>query len=122
MKLGRIVNAVPALQKVASTDLSLSVLYRVGRLMDSLEKQLDFYNEQRDTALAKYGTETETEPGRWLIASENLPAYEARMAELLDVEVDDVSPVRIPVCENLRLSYNDLSALQGFVELEGAEE
>ena len=121
MKIGDIVNAVPALQKLAAADLSLGVLYRVNRLVNAVEAQLEFYNAQRDAALAKYGSEVE--PKRWVVEPERRQDYEARMEELLGVEIEDIgAPVRIPVSENLRLSYNDLSALSGLVELEGAEE
>ena len=120
MKLGDIVSALPALQKLAAADFSLNVLYRVNRLINTLEKQLEFYNEQRNAALTRYGTEVE--PGQWTVVPENREAYDARMTELLDVEIEGIgAPVRVPVSENLRLSYNDLNALSGLVELEGAE-
>ena len=43
------------------------------------------------------------------------------MTELLDIDVDvNIEPVLIPVseAENLKLSYNDICAMEGFIEIE----
>ena len=44
------------------------------------------------------------------------------MQEVIDVEVaDEIEPVKIPVDENVKLSYQDLCLLRGLNELEAEE-
>ena len=44
MKIGNIVSAMPALRKVAAADMRPRTLYKVSKLMDSLDHVLTFYN------------------------------------------------------------------------------
>ena len=47
--------------------------------------------------------------------------FNSAMTELLDIDVDvNIEPVLIPVseAENLKLSYNDICAMEGFIEIE----
>ena len=44
------------------------------------------------------------------------------MDELINLEIDsEIEPVLLPVTEEIQLSYNELKALEGFVELDFVE-
>lgn len=120
MTLGKLVDALPALQKLAAADLTPRTLYRVSKLLSQIDKELAFFNGQRDKILADLGREIE--PEKWQIDPPNRDAFAARMADLARVEIDDPPRlVTIPLSERLNLSYNDLMSLQGLIELDGEE-
>ena len=121
MKLGKIVESVPALQKLAGANLTPKTLYWVSKLMSKLDSELAFFNEQQAIILKELGTEQEA--GKWRIPPENRTAFEERMTELFNIEIDsDFKVVKLPMTENVSLSYNDMKMLEGLVELDFVEE
>ena len=114
MKMGKLVEALPALQKLAAAELTPKTLYWVSKLMSKIDKELAFFNEQRDKALAELGTEIET--GKWKIDPDKRSVFEERMTELANIEIDEtLKVVKLPMTENVSLSYNDLRSLEGLV-------
>lgn len=121
MKMGKLVEALPALQKLAAAELTPKTLYWVSKLMSKIDKELAFFNEQRDKALAELGTEIET--GKWKIDPDKRSVFEERMTELANIEIDEtLKVVKLPMTENVSLSYNDLRSLEGLVELDFVED
>ena len=119
MKIGNIVSAVPALRKVAAADMRPKTLYKVSKLMDSLDHVLTFYNERQSYFVKSMGHETDT---GWRVDDGKVDEYRKKMQEVIDVEVaDEIEPVKIPVDENVKLSYQDLCLLRGLIELEAEE-
>lgn len=116
MKLKNIVEALPALQKLASEDLTIKTLYKVKKLMERLDKEIEFYNSERNKAIEQL---CKQEDGtKYIIPDENREALNNRLQELLDVTVEPpIEPLVIFTGENIRLSYKDLKALEGIVEL-----
>ncbi len=121
MKMGKLVEALPALQKLAAAELTPKTLYWVSKLMSKIDKELAFFNEQRMKALSELGTEVE--PDKWKIDPEKRSVFEERMTELANIDVDETfKVVKLPMSENVSLSYNDLRSLEGLVELDFVEE
>lgn len=119
MKIGNIVSAMPALQKVAAADMRPRTLYKVSKLMDSLDHALTFYNERQAYLVKSMGHETGT---GWRVDDDKVEEYRKKMQEVIDVEIaDEIEPVKIPVDENVKLSYQDLCLLRGLIELEAEE-
>ena len=117
MKLSNIVNAVPALQKLAGTNLSPKTLYWISKLMGKVDRELAFFNAEREKAIRELGKEMEN--GKWEISAENREALDRRIADLLDIDIDDDFKVaKIPTSENITMSYTELKTLEGLVELE----
>ena len=119
MKIIQIVNALPSLQKLAGQDLSIKKLYKVSKLLGNLENEIAFYNEQRSKILSQYCD---------VVGNQYVPRQgcedkmNAAMNELLDTEVEcDIKEVVLGTNENIKMSFNDLMALQGFVSIEGDE-
>lgn len=121
MKMGKIVEALPALQKLAGADLTPKTLYWVSKIMSKLDKELAFFNEQQAKILQALGTELEG--GKWKLPPENRATFEERMMELANIEIEgDFKVVKLPMTENVSLSYNDMKMLEGLVELDFVEE
>ena len=116
MKLKKIIDAVPALQKLANADLSLKRLYWVKKLISQLENEVAFFNDERNKIVAKY-----CENGK--IKPEHAEAFKSEMDELLALDVDvKFKVVEIPDTEDIKLSVNDLMLLDGFVKILFQEE
>ncbi len=121
MKLKNIVEALPALQKLASEDLTIKTLYKVKKLMERLDKEIEFYNSERNKAIEQL---CKLEGGtKYTIPDENREALNKRLQELLDVTVEPpIESLVIFTDENMRLSYKDLKALEGILEIRGFDE
>lgn len=119
MKIVQVVEALPSLQKLAGQDLSIKKLYKVSKLLGNLENEIAFYNEQRNKILAKY---CDIVGNQYVPREENVEKLNVEMKELLDTEIEyEVKEVIIDTDENIKLSYNDLVQLKGFVRIEGEE-
>jgi len=116
MKLGNVVTSLPALQKLAAETLTPKTLYRVSKLLSKLDGEVSFFNDERAKIFKELGKEREND--QWEIAAENREEYEKKMNDLLNVDIEtDFKVVQIPVSETMKMSYNDLRMLDGFVEL-----
>lgn len=119
MKIIQIVEALPSLQKLAVQDLSIKKLYKISKLLGNLENEIAFYNTQRSKLLAQYCNIVDNQ---YVPRKEDEAELNAKMKELLDTEIEyEVNEVAIGIDEDVKLSYNDLVTLKGFVRIEGEE-
>lgn len=118
MKIIQVVNALPALQKLAGQDLSIKKLYKISKLLGSLEEEIAFYNEQRQKILGQY---CDIVGNQYVPRAEDEAKMNAEMSELLETDIDEVQEVIIGDDENVKLSYNDIVLLDSFIKLEGSE-
>ena len=121
MKLKDLYNAYPALTKLAGQDLPLPELYRLSRILRTLEGDIRFFMEQRNELFRKYGAEQD---GEIVVLPEHAEKFAAEMDELGEIDADvDAEKLGLPMelsAENagtVRLSYNDLQMLCGIVKL-----
>ena len=86
---------------------------------NALQGVLTFYNERQAHLVKSMGHEIDT---GWRVDDDKIDEYRKKMQEVIDVEVaDEIEPVKIPVDENVKLSYQDLCLLRGLIELEAEE-
>lgn len=117
MNMRELLECVPTLRKLGAAEVSLKTLYGLKRILDKLEENLNFYEDVRREVIQKYcenrDGQTVAKIGMEKIASD-------KIAELLDMEIvlDGVEKVKIPIGEGVRLSYSELTAVSAFVELE----
>ena len=116
MKIRQVVEALPALQKLAKQDMSLKKLYKISKLLGSLDAEIAFYNEQRNKIVAKY---CDVVDNQFVPRSEDEAKLNAEIAELLNTDIDEnIVEIVIGCDEDVKLSYNDLRALEGFIRIE----
>ena len=89
MKMIKLLNAIKPLQKLANADLPLSIAYSLKKLFNELQIEVDFYVEEKQK-----GTNE---------------------AELLEFEIEDKDKITIPIIDTIKLSINDLEALEPFI-------
>jgi hypothetical protein len=119
MKIIQVVNAFPALQKLAGQELTTKSLYKISKLFGNLEREIAFYNEQRNKILTKH---CDIVGNQYVPRKEDEEKLNAELDELLNIEIEcEIKEVVIGVDENIKLSYNDLVMLQGLVRIEGEE-
>ena len=115
MQLKEIVSAVPALSKLASANLRLKTAYTLKQMADILQKEVDFFEQERKKILEKYGKVQED--GSVLIPVEQRTKAEEEYSRLLSMEVQpEFSRLRISLSEDAKLSVNDLSLLAPFAD------
>lgn len=116
MKISQVVDALPALQKLATQDLSIKKLYAMRKMIGRFDEELAFYNEQRNKLLSQY---CDIVGNQYVPREEHIEKLNAEMRELLDTEIEgEIKEVVISVNEDVKLSYNDLMTLEGFVRIE----
>jgi hypothetical protein len=119
MKIKQIVDALPSLQKLAGQDLSIKKLYKVSKLLGNLESEIAFYNEQRNKIMSKY---CDVVGNQYVPRGEDMERLNKEMGELLDTDIEcTVKEVFLGLDENIVMSYNDLTALKGFIRIEDDE-
>jgi hypothetical protein len=112
--LKTIVLTIPALSKLAAEDISLRLAYRLKKNIAELQREADFFGEQRIKILEKYGTADES--GNYTFEGDNEQKAIAELDELLDLEVEPViEPLNILITEDLKLSVNDIGLLEAFI-------
>lgn len=117
MKIVQVVNALPALQKLATQDISIKKLYKISKLLGNLEDEIAFYNDQREKILGKY---CDVVNNQYVPKKENEEDIHRELNELFETEIEcEVQEVVIGDNENIKLSYNDLVLLRGFIRIEG---
>lgn len=115
MKFKQIVEALPSLQKLAKQDLSIKKLYKISKLLGSLEQEIAFYNTQRNKIFEQH---CDIVGDQYVARAGEEEALNTEIGELLDTEVEcDVQEVTLDIEEDVKLSYNDLVALSGIVSL-----
>ena len=121
MQLKEIVSAVPALGKLAAANLRLKTAYELKKAADILQKEVDFFEQERRKIVEKYGTAQED--GAVLIPAEQRAQADEEYVRLLSMEVQpDFSRLQISISEDAKLSVNDLAALAPFADFIEHEE
>jgi len=115
MKLHEIINAVPALNKLGSSDMKLSEAYKLQKLLTTIQVEIDFFNKNQLRIVEEHGVIQES--GDFTIEKDNRDSYIKAMDELAQTEVESVfAKMKIITSENIQLSANDITVLMPFVE------
>jgi hypothetical protein len=91
LTLGRLLNAIAALNKVADLIPPGAYFFRVAKLLDAVDAEVVGYNKQRTAIFKRYGIPGKGENGQETLtfigaAPENVLAGSDALADLLNVE------------------------------------
>ncbi len=98
--LGRIVNSVSALRKMANQDLSLKTAYETYKLIKIMNEHLGYFDDNREK-ISKLADNQDKE-------------LEALLKT--EVELADFQKVKVSLKENVNMSAMDLMELVEFIE------
>lgn len=120
MNMRALVNAKPALIKIASQDLTIKTLYKVSKLMKKLDDELMIYEVEKQKILDNHA---EISGDIYVPKEGHEEDFVSEFNELyaLEVDIGDIKPVKIPSSEKIALSYQDLYAVREFIEIEEIE-
>jgi len=117
LKLHEIVNAQPAFNRLAATDLSIKVGYWIAKRLSKIERELKDYNKKLQDLYKKYKTEpVENEPGKVQITKGDREAFGGDVEELHNIDVIlDIDPIKLADIEDAKLPVGDLMLLDKFI-------
>ena len=112
LKLRVIMSAVSAFRKLANADMSLKSAYRLKKLVDIVQSEVDFFVSEQNKIIAKH------QGGEGIaIPEEKMAEMRAEIDELLDFDVQtEFTPIKLPLTENISLSASDITVLTPFIE------
>jgi hypothetical protein len=122
LRLQQIVSAAPALRKLGEAELSLKTAYQFRKLQEKLDSELLFYADREKLILDKYGTPT-AETGKYTFTDDDAREQALlELDELLRFEVSlDLNTLEISLDEDIRLSANDITALEPIITFADVE-
>lgn len=123
MKQGDIIKAYKALQKLTAEPLPIKIACKLHRLKVQLRTAWDFQREEEDKLIMKLRPEAQPD-GRLTFQSEaDCKLFKDQLAALADMDADDVKydAVELPELADVRLSADDVEALEGFVSFQADE-
>lgn len=124
LKLGQIVNTISLLAQLSTTKLPIKVSYAVAKNVNKLEKELDFFNIEKNKMMDKYceknddGTLKISEEGNAKILDKHLDDWNKEYNELLDIDIDiDIHKVQISKLDDaIQFTPNDLLKIEFMLE------
>lgn len=122
MKMQTLVDASPAIRKLAGKELPLRISYSLSRLIRRMDEQLAFYDERFRAMLEEHCT---AEEGGWVPHTpEDREALSGKHRELLSLDVDmgEFQPVALPEGLALDITAADLIAMEHFITITFEEE
>ena len=107
-----IMQAVPALEKLAGASLPLKTAYKLSKNIKLLQNEIDFFTREREKIMKEYGGE---DKHRRIVFKkpEGLKALE----DVLALEVEpECGKIEIARSDSIRLAANDVTFLEPFIE------
>lgn len=110
MTYSKIVTAVPALQKLVNQELPLLIAYKLTKIVQKVNGELDFFSARSSAIYSKYEDQRD-------------PACAAEINELLQMEIEwGIPPLQINIHENVRLTCSEIDMLDGLIEFVDEED
>ena len=117
LKLYKIVNATPALNRLQTQPVPGPVAYRIMRIADKLAPIIKTYQDTFNAILKKYGVPVEGEEGRFSFSAEAGAKFQAESTELSEQEEEiEVGRLKQVDLESITLTVEEMRAILPFVE------
>lgn len=109
-----IINRTKALEALAQKDLSIATAYRVTKLIQAAQKELEIYNSMRVKVLEDVGATLDEGSNEYEIPADKRSEFAEKFAELISVEVELPDKVDLSK-ENVQISPDLLLGLDPFI-------
>jgi hypothetical protein len=126
VKLSQIIDAMPAVSKLAQKEMPAKAAYRISKIVRKMVSEMKAFNEARDKAIKKHGeqdtVQVKGEDRRvWKVKPENADAFNAEIEALMgsEVELTGVAKIAFSDLDGLQIAPGILTDLD-FVIDEGA--
>ena len=96
IKLKEIVNSEKAIKELIKIKFPIKTSYRIKRLFDKIQPDLDTFREKNLELFKKYGTHDSEKDIYLLDIPENIPTFNKEFSELVDLDVNlDFEKIKI---------------------------
>lgn len=116
--LAQLMEAQPALERLAAERLPVKTAYRVAKLLRVARPEIQQFTAQRDAMIREMGFERQLVTGEMVteVTPANREAFFAKVTELAALEVRlEIDPLEIGALDGASLSATDLLALDRFL-------
>ncbi|OUQ31124.1 hypothetical protein [Massilimicrobiota sp. An134] len=108
LKNGTILHSVDALNKLASSDLPIKVVYNLKKNIEILNDKLKFINERRNELIRKYGHDDRITQDD----QEAMQSFINDFNEILEIEEEvDIKTFTLEELDGSKISATDLSTI-----------
>lgn len=116
MKQEKLVRAYMVLDKFAKISFPLSISNKIFLMKEKLQPQYDFQS-QEETKCFNENKGIFNDQGKMTFPKiENYQAFENRMKELKDLDVDiEITPIEISIDDSIMITADEIKDLQGFI-------
>ena len=119
IQLKELFQAKDVLQKIFNEPMEIKLSYRLSKISRKVESELKEINEQRLKLIDKYADEQKPEDvgKKPKQVSKRMEEFVSEFTAFLDTETDiDIQPIPFSLLQNIKLSANDLIAIEKFIE------
>ena len=110
LELRTFINSVNVLSKLARQDLPLRLAYKLRKIIEAVNKELEFFSEQRNKLMEGIEWENAT------LEEKNLA--NEKIEKLLAFEVEwETEPLVLPIDIEINLSASDLELAKEFIQI-----
>lgn len=114
MKLQKIVDAKPCMEKLVVKELPLKTAHSLWKMASAMNEHLTFFHRKRAAILDTYG---EAIGNKYVPKEGTGNTMNEKMLELLNMEIEwDMEPVELSLEEDIRVTSADITALEPFVK------
>ena len=101
------------LSTITQMTLPIRVSYRLSKLLNFCNNELNIIEKSREELIKKYGTQVPNRPGELQVSPENEDKFREEFAQLLLEEVEtDFEPIKISEFgEDMKISPAELASL-----------
>lgn len=116
--LAQLMDAQPALERLAAERLPVKAAYRVAKVLRLVRPEVQQFVDQRNALIRELGAERTTPTGDVAIevTDANRAAFVAKVTELAAIEVRiDIEPIDVGTLDGVQVAAVDLIALDRFI-------
>jgi len=96
IKIGDIVSSIEGVKQLQEINFPVKVSYRLMRLVNKLQTELNSYEEKRIDLIKKYGDAPDEKGAINVTDPEKIALFRKDLQEIFDLEVDiDFEPIKI---------------------------
>lgn len=111
IKLENIFFSESALLRMIQQDMSIKTAYKLDKLLNALQKEMEFIETNRIKLVEKYKDENST-----AVAPENVNLFNKEFKDLLEIEIElNAEPFNMKELESVTLNYQEYKNIQPFI-------
>ena len=92
LKLSKIINSVPAFKLLTAQTTNAKTAFKLARVLNTLQSELDVFEQTKNNLLTKYQDETQK------ISEENLEIVKKELTDLMNEEIE-INIQQIPISD-----------------------